>query len=86
MSGKLYVNNQSGKVEGVTITHHGKTYAHVKWCGRTRKSKTANEENIVQFANEEFLCTEEQAEKIKELIKSMRGDHEQEQEQEQEPR
>ena len=86
LSGKLYVNNQSGNVEGVTITHHGKTSTPVKWCGCTRKSKTANEENIVWFANEEFWCTEEQAEKIKKLIKSMRGDCEQEQEQEQEPR
>ena len=24
LSGKLYVNNQSGDVEGMTITHHGK--------------------------------------------------------------
>ena len=63
LSGKLYVNNQLGQVEGVTITHHGKTSTPVKWCGHTRKSKIANEENIVWFANKEFLCTEEQAEK-----------------------
>ena len=79
LSGKLYVNKQSGNVEGVTITHHEKTSAPVKQCGHTRKSKTANEENIVWFANEEFSCTE-QAEKIKELIKSMREDQDQEQE------
>ena len=31
LSGKLYVNNQSGNVEGVTVIHHGKTSAAVKW-------------------------------------------------------
>ena len=78
LSGKLYVNNQSGNVERVTVTHHGKTFTPVKWCGHTRKSKTANEENIVWFASEQFSCTQEQAEKTKEWIKSLRGDQEQE--------
>ena len=59
LSGKFYANNQSGNVEGVTATHLGKTSTPVKWCGHTRKSKTANEENIVRFANKEFTYTEE---------------------------
>ena len=37
LSGNPFVNNKTGDVEGMTITHHGKTLAPVKWYCHIRR-------------------------------------------------
>ena len=72
LSGKLYVSKQSGAVEG-WLSHIMEKPLYL-WNG------VALLESLKLQMKKTFSCTEEQAEKIKELIKSMRKDQYQEQE------